>query len=192
MDTTTVTCTWWETSVIRTSSVPPRAWVGPTIPTYHNQTQLRSQRLQHHDGSLPYNPTTPDDGHSNRPQAWKRHAHTRPARQPLMFVNSQKSGHLGEGLRMNLQRNATLLSKTLRPERQNSRKISEGVIDQDIRQNFFMIASLWVQLRKQQIFLKVILLSIKCVHPKQTPPLQFHPGSMGLIDDELCVTCRLS
>ena len=43
------------------------------------------------------NPTTPDDGSSNQPQSEKRLAHPQPARQPLMLVNSQKSGHLGKG-----------------------------------------------------------------------------------------------
>ena len=32
---------------------------------------------------------------SNHPQTGKRHGHPQPARQPLMLVNNQKSGHLG-------------------------------------------------------------------------------------------------
>ena len=66
-------------------------------PTGRNQTQLRSQRLQHHDDLWLQNPTTPDDGHSNHPQTGKRHTHPQPAQQPLMLVNNQKSGHLGQG-----------------------------------------------------------------------------------------------
>ena len=58
-------------------------------------TQLRSQRLQHHDDLWLHNPTTPDDGHSNHQQTEKKPSHPQPAQQPLMLVNSQKSGHLG-------------------------------------------------------------------------------------------------
>ena len=35
-------------------------------PIYRNHTQLRSQRLRHHNDSCLYNPITPDDGHSNQ------------------------------------------------------------------------------------------------------------------------------
>ena len=37
-----------------------------------------------------------EDGHSNHPQAGKRHGHPRPALQPLMLVNNENSGHLGQ------------------------------------------------------------------------------------------------
>ena len=47
-------------------------------PTDRNQTQLRTQRLQHHDDLWLLNPTTSDDGHSNHPQTGKRHAHPQP------------------------------------------------------------------------------------------------------------------
>ena len=43
------------------------------------------------------NTTTPGDGHSNIPQTIKTHAHALPPRQPLMLVNSRKSGRLGRG-----------------------------------------------------------------------------------------------
>ena len=66
-------------------------------PTDRNRRLLRSQRLQLHDGSWSENETTADDGHSNHPQTGKRHGHPQPARQPLMLVNNQKSGHLGQG-----------------------------------------------------------------------------------------------
>ena len=66
-------------------------------PTDRNQRLLQSQRPQLHDGSWSSNPTTPDDGHSNHPQTGKRHGHPQPARQSLMLVNNQKSGHLGPG-----------------------------------------------------------------------------------------------
>ena len=88
--------TWSGTSVIRRSSVPPRAWVGRQ-PTGRNQTQLRSKRLQYHDDLWLQNPTTPDDGNSNHQETGIRHAHPHYAQQPLMLVNSQKSGHLGQG-----------------------------------------------------------------------------------------------
>ena len=39
-------------------------------PTDHNKTQLKV-RLQHHDDLWSWNLTTPDDGHSNKPQTWK-------------------------------------------------------------------------------------------------------------------------
>ena len=55
------------------------------------------QPLMHlQDGSWWLNPTTPDDGHSNHPQTGKRHEYPQPARQPLMLVNNQKFGHLGQ------------------------------------------------------------------------------------------------
>ena len=94
MGATTATRTRLVTSVIRRSSFPIRAWVGRQ-PTDHNQT--RSQRLQHHDDLWLWNPTAPDDGHSNHTQAGKRYAHPQPERKPLVLANSQKFGHLGQG-----------------------------------------------------------------------------------------------
>ena len=66
-------------------------------PTDHNQTQLRSQRLLHHDCVCLLNPTTHNDGHSTNPQTEQRHGHPHPAQQPLMLVINQKYGHLGQG-----------------------------------------------------------------------------------------------
>ena len=43
------------------------------------------------------NLTTLDDVHSNYRQIIKRHTHPQLALRPLMLVNSQKSGHLGQG-----------------------------------------------------------------------------------------------
>ena len=94
MNATAATRTGSGTPVIRKSSVPPCAWVGPTE---RNQTQWRSHRLQHHYDSWLLNATTSDGGHSNNPQTGKRLADPQPARQPLMSVNSKKSGHLGLG-----------------------------------------------------------------------------------------------
>ena len=61
------------TSVIRRSSVPPRAWVGPITNWSQPDTVAKSK------AAIPwrlvelYNPTTPDDGHSN-------HRHMKDAR----------------------------------------------------------------------------------------------------------------
>ena len=69
-------------------------------PTDRNQTQLRSQKLQHHDNLWLFNPTTPNDSHWNHPQTGKRHRHAQPAQQILMFVNTQKSSDLGQTVRV--------------------------------------------------------------------------------------------
>ena len=80
---TTATSTRSGTTVIGRSCVPPRPWIAPTTNW--------SQRLQLHDGSWSYNPTTHDDGHSNHPQTGKRHGHYQPSRQPLILVNNKNT-----------------------------------------------------------------------------------------------------
>ena len=92
MGATTATHSRSGTSVIRRTSVPPFAWVGPTTNWSQPDTVAKSK------AATPWqfvvvDQTTPDGGHSNHPQTGKRHAHAHSAQQPLMLVNSQKSGH---------------------------------------------------------------------------------------------------
>ena len=69
---------------------PPRAWVGPTP---QPDTVAKSK------AAIPWRfmvvePNPSYTCHWNHPQTGKRHVHPEPARQPLMLVNSKKSGHL--------------------------------------------------------------------------------------------------
>ena len=61
------------------------SWLGRQ-PTDLNRRQLRSQKLQLHDGLWWWNPATPDDGNSNLPHTGKRHEYPPSARQPFMLV----------------------------------------------------------------------------------------------------------
>ena len=78
----------FRNNIHRRSSVPPRAWAGPTT-TDRNRTQLRNQRPQHHDDLWLSNSTTPGDGHSvmgnlreplNFPLVWTRKGAVEPRR----------------------------------------------------------------------------------------------------------------
>ena len=62
----------------------------------YNEFQLTKNKMDLNIRKITNHPPSPDD-HSNHSQTEKRHAHPRPALQPLMLVNSQKSGHLGQG-----------------------------------------------------------------------------------------------
>ena len=69
------------------SNVGPRAWIGPTTNWSQPDTVAKPKAATPRRLVLQ---KTVDI-------LQKRHAHPQPSRQPLMLVNNQKSGHLGQG-----------------------------------------------------------------------------------------------
>ena len=93
---TTVTRTKSGTSVIRRSSVPPSAWVGPTTNWLQPETVAKSK------AATPWQFLVVESNHSwwwpfKSPRKWKEARTSSTCMAALMLINNQKSGRLGQG-----------------------------------------------------------------------------------------------